>query len=83
MPTVLELSAPYGNYLLPVRPAGPYVCFVCGTSVAGTYPMCYQCSQAAQLLPACADAVAAIALSGRTTDARQPPRYALASSGVG
>lgn len=63
MPTVLELSAPYGNYLLPVRPAGPHVCFVCGTSVAGTYPMCYQCSQAAQLLPACADAVAAIALS--------------------
>lgn len=63
MPTVLELTAPYGNYLLPVRSAAANVCAVCGTSVSGSYPTCYQCSQARSALPHRADAVAAIALS--------------------
>ena len=63
MPTVTELTAPYGNYLIPVRAAGPGVCNVCRTSVAGTYPCCWQCNEARRRLPSTADVVAAISLS--------------------
>ncbi len=67
MATVRELTEPSANYLLPVLPVGPNVCAVCRTSVAGTFPRCYQCSQARQNLPVTADAVVPYALSVKHT----------------
>lgn len=62
MATVAELTEGYANHLVPMLPAGPGVCSVCGTSVAG-YGTCWQCSQHKRLLPARADAVASVALA--------------------
>ncbi|GAC1442403.1 MAG: hypothetical protein NVSMB55_13030 [Mycobacteriales bacterium] len=66
MATVAQLSDPYGNHLLPVRPAGPGVCEVCGTSVRELHRRCWQCSQHTKL-PARADAVGAVALVVKRT----------------
>lgn len=63
MPTVGELTAPYGNYLIPVRAVGPGVCSICRTSVLANYPRCWQCNEALRRLPATADSVAFISLA--------------------
>lgn len=63
MPTVAELSDPYANYLLPVLATTPGVCEVCRTSVAGDYPRCHKCNDAAHVLDGTADAVVPIALA--------------------
>ena len=63
MPTVAELTAPYGNYLIPVRAVGPGVCSICRTSVVGAYLNCWQCNEAIRRLPSTADAVAVISLA--------------------
>jgi hypothetical protein len=63
VPTVGELTAPYGNYLIPVRAIGPGVCSVCRTAVLGGYPRCWQCNEAIRRLSATADAVGVIALA--------------------
>jgi predicted amidophosphoribosyltransferase len=63
MPTVGELSTPYGNYLIPVRPVGSGVCSVCRTSVVGDWTRCWQCYEAQRRLPSTADVVAFIALA--------------------
>jgi hypothetical protein len=50
MPTVAELTEPYGNFMLgPVR--GPGVCDVCLTFTDG-YPRCYTCARTPQALDA-------------------------------
>lgn len=50
MPTVAELTEPYGNFMLgPVR--GPGVCDVCLTFTDG-YPRCYTCARTSQPLDA-------------------------------
>jgi hypothetical protein len=52
MPTVAELTEPYGNFMLgPVR--GPGVCDVCLTFTDG-YPRCYTCARTPQALDALA-----------------------------
>lgn len=52
MPTVAELTEPYGNFMLgPVR--GPSVCDVCLTFTDG-YPRCYTCARTPQALDALA-----------------------------
>jgi hypothetical protein len=52
MPTVDELTEPYGNFMLaPVR--GPGVCDVCLTFTDG-YPRCYTCARTPQALDALA-----------------------------
>jgi hypothetical protein len=52
MPTVAELTEPYGNFMLgPVR--GPGVCEVCLTFTDG-YPRCYACARMPQALDALA-----------------------------
>jgi hypothetical protein len=52
MPTVAELTEPYGNFMLgPVR--GPGVCEVCLTFTDG-YPRCYTCARTPQALDALA-----------------------------
>jgi predicted amidophosphoribosyltransferase len=61
--TVLELSAPYENHLLPVLPSSAGVCAVCHSFVAGDWPLCYQCNQAVRLLPKTADALGFVALA--------------------
>ena len=48
MPTVAELTEPYGNFMLgPVR--GPRVCDVCMTFTDG-YPRCYTCARTPRAL---------------------------------
>jgi hypothetical protein len=50
MPTVAELTEPYGNFMLgPVR--GPNVCEVCLTFTDG-YPRCYTCARTPRALDA-------------------------------
>ena len=57
MPTVAELTEPYGNFMLgPVR--GPGVCEVCLTFTDG-YPRCYTCART----PPALDAIAPISYS--------------------
>lgn len=52
MPTVAELTEPYGNFMLgPAR--GPSVCDVCLTFTDG-YPRCYTCARTPQALDALA-----------------------------
>lgn len=63
MATVGEISAPYGNFLLPILPAGPGVCRVCHSAVTGGWDRCYQCGQASGQLSYTADAVIPIALA--------------------
>lgn len=63
MPTVLDLSAPYQNHLRPVLAGARGVCGVCHTSVAGGYPLCYQCMTARSRLAVTADAVGFTALA--------------------
>lgn len=57
MPTVAELSDPYGNFMLGPR-RGPGVCDVCFTFTDG-YERCYTCARVEQVL----DAVAPISYS--------------------
>jgi len=60
MPTVAELTEPYGNFMLgPVR--GPRVCDVCLTFTDG-YPRCYTCARTPRAL----DVVAPISYSVAT-----------------
>jgi hypothetical protein len=50
MPTVAELTEPYGNFMLGPR-RGPGVCEVCFTFTDG-YVRCYSCARAEQMLDA-------------------------------
>lgn len=43
MPTVAELSAPYGNFMLAPRP-GPGVCDTCFDLIAGERTRCHRCA---------------------------------------
>jgi hypothetical protein len=61
--TVLELTAGYENFLIPVLTPRDGVCQVCKTSVLPGYPYCYQCSGHRQFLSQTADVVAPLALS--------------------
>jgi predicted amidophosphoribosyltransferase len=63
VPNVQELSAPYGNHLLPVLVADPGVCPVCHTFLVGDFDVCYQCNEARRSLPSTTDAVAFVALA--------------------
>jgi hypothetical protein len=63
VPTVVELSAPYENHLIPVLPAGPGVCAICHTVVVGDWPRCFKCNAAPSELPATANAVGFVALA--------------------
>src|SRR4051812_16094539 len=94
MATVLELSAPYENHLLPVAHPGEGVCSTCRTVVVGGYRSCFQCNRHRGTLGATSDAVAFVALavkgeqlardlwvykSNYTDAARQRPFYGLAA----
>ena len=49
MPTVVELSDPYANFLLtPGAPEAGGVCSVCLTLIEGDYPRCYPCQHHAR-----------------------------------
>lgn len=49
MPTVVELSDPYANFLLPpAAPGSDGVCSVCMTFTQGGYPACYRCGHHAR-----------------------------------
>jgi vacuolar-type H+-ATPase subunit F/Vma7 len=61
--TVAQITAAYENYLLPVLPDQSGVCLVCGTSVVGDFPRCWQCGQAREALDRRADVVVPIALA--------------------
>ncbi|BEP13924.1 hypothetical protein acdb102_22350 [Acidothermaceae bacterium B102] len=63
MATVGQITAAYENFLVPVLEPGPGVCLVCGTSVSGTFPMCWQCGRTRDILRHRADAVLPIALA--------------------
>ncbi|MHB1430535.1 MAG: hypothetical protein ACYCVZ_00230 [Streptosporangiaceae bacterium] len=63
MPTVLELTASYENFLVPVLTPREGVCAVCKTSVLPGYQYCYQCNWHRRDLSCTADVVAPIALS--------------------
>lgn len=61
--TIVEVSAPYANYLVPVPPAGDDVCLTCHSSVYG-YERCLPCTRARQKLGALtADATAFVSLA--------------------
>lgn len=63
MPSVRDLSAPYENHLLPVLPAGPGVCRVCHTFVAGDFERCYQCNEARRSLTSTVESIDFVALA--------------------
>ncbi len=63
MATVGELTASYGNFLVPVLAPRSGVCTVCKTSVLPGYHTCYQCWDHTRNLSGTADVVAPIALS--------------------
>jgi predicted amidophosphoribosyltransferase len=63
VPTVLELTASYENFLVPVLTPRPGVCEVCKTSVLPDFAFCYRCNEHRRLLSYTADVVAPIALS--------------------
>jgi len=63
VPTVLELTASYENFLVPVLTPRPGVCAVCKSSVPPAYSRCFQCREQRQLLSFTADVVAPVALS--------------------
>jgi hypothetical protein len=42
--TVVELSEPYRNHLVPVLPPNPGVCAVCWTAVDPEFRLCFQCN---------------------------------------
>jgi hypothetical protein len=44
--TVVELSEPYRNHLVPVLPPGLGVCAVCWTAVDPEFRLCFQCNAA-------------------------------------
>lgn len=60
MPTVVELSDPYANFLrTPPGPREDGTCSVCLTLTDGGYPRCYRCAHQ----PQAADAVLPISFS--------------------
>jgi phosphoribosylpyrophosphate synthetase len=61
--TVLELTANYENFLIPVLTPREGVCKACKTSVLPGFSFCYQCNVHRRLLAHTADVVAPIALS--------------------
>lgn len=63
MATVIELTAPYENYLVPVRPDGPGVCLICATGIQTDFKICHKCNQAKKILNQRADIVSPIALA--------------------
>jgi len=63
MPTVNHLTDRYANFLLPVLSPQEGVCEVCGTSVIGGWPRCFQCQDAWQRLKAVADVVDFVSLA--------------------
>jgi len=92
--TVVELSAPYENHLLPILGATSGVCAVCHTFVTGGWDRCYQCNEAARDLRATADAAGFVGLavkgeqlardlwvykSSAPEAARRPTRFGLAA----
>ena len=67
MATVLELTASYENFLIPVLTPREGVCKVCKTSILPGFTSCYQCNGHRRLLSHTADVVAPIALSVKGT----------------
>lgn len=64
MATVVELSEPYRNHLVPVLPPGPGVCAVCWTAVDPEFRLCFQCNAVRNRFPqGLADVVVPIALA--------------------
>ena len=63
MATVLELTASYENFLIPVLTPREGVCEVCKSSVLPGFTFCYQCYGHRRNLSHTADVVAPIALS--------------------
>ena len=63
MTTVGEVTAPYGNVLVPVLGPGQDRCSVCKGVVHSGYLRCYQCNVQANTLSFTADVVAPVALS--------------------
>src|ERR1035437_8382398 len=63
MATVGEVTARYGNFLIPVLAPRDGVCAICKRDVRPGWSGCYQCSVQRGTLSQAADAVAPIALS--------------------
>jgi predicted amidophosphoribosyltransferase len=62
--TVVELSEPYRNHLVPVLPPGRGVCAVCWREAHPDFRLCYQCNAARnEFRRGLADAVVPIALA--------------------
>src|ERR1035438_4149621 len=63
MATVGEVTARYGNFLIPVLAPRDGVCAICKRDIRPGWSGCYQCSVQRGALSQTADAVAPIALS--------------------
>lgn len=63
MATVVEVTAPYGNVLVPILGPGQERCTVCKSVVRFGFPRCYQCNLQMTALSFTADVVAPVALS--------------------
>lgn len=63
MATVVEVTAPYGNVLVPILGRGQDRCVVCKSVVHSGFSCCYQCNLHQDLLSFTANVVAPIALS--------------------
>lgn len=62
--TIVSVSDPYTNFLVPVPPPGDGVCRICRTAVYGGYELCYPCHTAnAKFGVATADAVGIVSLA--------------------
>jgi hypothetical protein len=62
--TVVELSEPYRNHLIPVLPPGRGVCAVCWREAHPDFRLCYQCNEARnEFRRGLADVVVPIALA--------------------
>jgi len=63
--SILDVSDPYANYLIPVPPAGEGVCLTCHTSVHDGYSRCFACNRARNALDLnlLADAVAMVSMA--------------------
>jgi predicted amidophosphoribosyltransferase len=63
VPTIEELSEPFGNYLLPVLSRDAGICPICFSVGQVGFQRCYQCTRALEILETTADALAFIALA--------------------
>jgi hypothetical protein len=64
MATVVDLSEPYRNHLIPVLPPGSGVCAVCWSAAHPDFRLCYKCNVARnEFRQGLADIVVPIALA--------------------